>query len=347
MYKFLITGSSGYIGSHTIVDLINAGFEPIAVDNYINSSEKTYDRISRITGKQIKKYKADLCDRSAAKKVFTENPNIAGIVHFAALKSVPDSVANPLLYYRNNLDSLINVLQLAKEFNVPDIIFSSSCSVYGNVKSLPVNEDTPLSDVESPYAYTKLVGEKIVRDFITVNPTHSAVSLRYFNPVGAHISGLMGELPINKANNLVPIITQTAIGKIKEMNVFGNDYGTRDGTCVRDYVHVTDIADAHVLALKHLISKKNTGNYSLFNLGTGNGVTVLEAIKAFEKISGKKLNYTLSARRAGDVAAIYSDSTKAKNILGWTPKFNIEQMMETAWKWEVNLREESQKSKNE
>lgn len=345
MYKFLITGSSGYIGSHTIVEIINAGFEPIAVDNYINSSEKTYDRISRLTGKQIKKYKADICDRSAAKEIFTENTNIAGIVHFAALKSVPDSVANPLLYYRNNLDSLINVLQLAKEFNVPDIIFSSSCSVYGNVKSLPVNEDTPLSDVESPYAYTKLVGEKIIRDFIAVNPTHSAVSLRYFNPVGAHISGLMGELPINKANNLVPIITQTAIGKIKEMNVFGNDYDTRDGTCVRDYVHVTDIADAHVLALKHLISKKNTDNYSLFNLGTGNGVTVLEAIKAFEKISGKKLNYTLSARRAGDVAAIYSDSTKAKNVLGWTPKFNIEQMMETAWKWEMNSREESQKSK--
>ena len=338
MKTILITGSAGYIGSHTIIELINADFEPIGVDSYINSSEKTYDRIKQITGKTIKYYGLDLCDHPTAKKVFEENPGIAGIIHFAALKSVPESVEKPELYYRNNNDSLKNILQLAKEFNVPNIIFSSSCSVYGNVKSLPVTEITPLSKVESPYADTKVMGEKIVLDFVDANPGQNAVALRYFNPVGAHTSGLIGDLPINKANNLVPIITQTAIGKIKEMQVFGEDYDTRDGTCVRDYVHVTDIADAHVLALKYLLEKRNEENYSLFNLGTGNGVTVLEAITAFEKVTKQKLNFKITDRRAGDVAAIYSDSTKAKKVLGWKPKFNIDQMMETAWKWENNLK---------
>jgi UDP-glucose 4-epimerase len=333
----LVTGGAGYIGSHTIIELINSGHKVISADNYINSSPDTYKRIKKITGKTVKHYNVDLCNLTLTKKIFIENPSIKGIIHFAALKSVPESVEKPLLYYRNNFVSLINIMECIKSFNIPNLIFSSSCSVYGNVKTLPVNENTPTGEVECPYAYTKLVGERMIQDFAAITPETKAVSLRYFNPVGAHDSGLNGELPLNKPNNLVPIITQTAIGKIKMMNVFGNDYKTRDGTCVRDYIHVSDIADAHVKALKFINEGRQDSNYSLFNLGSGNGVTVLEAIKAFEKISKKKLNYKFAPRRSGDVAAIYSDSSKALKLLNWKPKHTIESMMDTAWKWEQNL----------
>lgn len=339
MHTILVTGGAGYIGSHTIIELINNGFEIISADNYINSSSETYERIKKITGKNIQHYAIDLCDAELTKKLFSENPKIKGVIHFAALKSVPESVEKPLLYYRNNFGSLINILECLKQFTIPHFIFSSSCSVYGNVKQLPVNEGTPTGDVECPYAYTKLAGERIIQDFSLITPEINSVSLRYFNPVGAHVSGLNGELPLHKPNNLVPVITQTAIGKINQMSVFGNDYKTRDGTCIRDYIHVSDIANAHVKALTYLIEKKQKTNYSLFNLGSGNGVTVLEAIKAFEKISGQKLNFKIAARRSGDVEAIYSDSSNALKLLDWKPKHNIESMMETAWKWEQNLSE--------
>lgn len=339
--KILITGGAGYIGSHTIIELLeNTDWEVISVDNYANSSEATYKRIKEITGKQFQYYNVDLKDVKATKKVFEAHPNISGIIHFAAFKSVPESVAKPLDYYDNNINSLINILSCQKAFNIPHLIFSSSCSVYGNTTELPVTEDTPLEKAESPYAYTKQVGEKIVNDFIFANQNFKAISLRYFNPVGAHKSGLNGELPLSTPNNLVPYITQTAIGKLKKLTIFGDDYPTADGTCIRDYIHVSDIASAHILALQKLINNKDFQQHSIINLGTGKGVSVLEAVNAFEKISGKKLNYAIGKRRAGDVEAIYANNKKATELLGWKPIYGIEEMMLSAWKWEQQLSKE-------
>jgi UDP-glucose 4-epimerase len=333
----LVTGGSGYIGSHTITELFRTtSHEVIAADNQSNSSARTYDNIEKISGKKVKHYHVDLCDLNASEKVFAEN-KITGIIHFAAFKAVGESVEHPLKYYHNNIESLVNILHLAKKYKAGNLIFSSSCSVYGNVSQLPVNEDTPLPKAESPYAYTKQIGEIMISDFCRANPGFNAISLRYFNPVGADPSGFNGESPLNKPNNLVPVITNTAIGKMPKVVVFGGDYPTRDGTCVRDYIHVTDIADAHIRALDLLLQKKNASGYEVFNLGTGNGVSVLEAINAFEKVSGLKLNYEIGPRRDGDVVAIYSDSSKAEKILGWKCRFNIEDMMSTAWNWEKNL----------
>lgn len=336
--KILITGGAGYIGSHTIVEILeNTNWEVISIDNYSSSSEKTYQRIDKITGKKVTYYNIDLTDLSLTEKVFEENTDIAGIIHFAAFKSVPESVENPLMYYHNNLNSLINILKCQAKYNIPNLIFSSSCSVYGNLTELPVTETTPLNKPESPYAYTKQIGEKMVDDFIKTNANLKAISLRYFNPVGAHKSGLNGEVPIARPNNLVPYITQTAIGKLEQLTVFGGDYATNDGTCIRDYVHVCDIASAHVKALQKLVEDKNFEQHSIINLGTGVGVSVLEAIKAFEKVSNQKLNYKIGPRRAGDVEAIYANNTKAKELINWTPKFNIDEMMLSAWLWEQNL----------
>lgn len=333
--KVLVTGGTGYIGSHTIIELIETtGVEIISVDNYSNSSPATTALIESITGKKIVNHNVDLCNLAATDELFAANPGITGIIHFAAFKSVPESVAHPLTYYHNNIASLVNILQCATKYKVNNFIFSSSCSVYGNIEQLPVTEDTPLPKAESPYANTKQIGEEIIRDYVKVNPSLQAISLRYFNPVGAHPSGRIGESPINPPNNLVPVITQTAVGKIPQLTVFGGDYPTRDGTCIRDYVHVTDIATAHIKALELLVEKKNEDNYLLFNLGTGKGVSVLEAITSFEKISGVKLNYRIGPRRPGDVEAIYSDCTKAEKILGWKPKYDLDDMMETAWKWQ-------------
>lgn len=338
--KILITGGAGYIGSHTIIEILeNTNWEVISIDNYSSSSEKTYQRIEKITGKKTNYYNIDLTDLSLTEKVFEENKDIAGIIHFAAFKSVPESVENPLLYYHNNLNSLINILRCQKKYSIPNLIFSSSCSVYGNLDELPVTENTPLNKPESPYAYTKQIGEKIVDDFIKINSSLKAISLRYFNPVGAHKSGLNGEVPIARPNNLVPYITQTAIGKLEQLTVFGGDYATNDGTCIRDYVHVCDIASAHVKALQKLVEDKNFERHSIINLGTGVGVSVLEAIKAFEKVSNQKLNYKIGERRAGDVEAIYANNNKAKELLNWTPKYNIDEMMLSAWLWENNLKE--------
>jgi UDP-glucose 4-epimerase len=338
MNKILVTGGAGYIGSHTIIEIMEqTGCEVISADNYSNSTDKTFERIKNITGKTVKNYSIDLCDTNAVKRMMEENKDINGIIHFAAFKSVPESMEKPLLYYHNNMQSLITMLEAVKDFEIPYFIFSSSCSVYGNIEELPVHEETQLHPI-SPYGNTKHAGEQIVKDFTNSYPGVKAVILRYFNPVGAHISGNIGEVPFQRPANLVPVITQTAIGKMKETIIFGNDYNTRDGTCIRDYVHVSDIARAHIEALSFLEGKSNISHGSVINLGTGAGVSVMEMIKAFEKVSNVKLNYRIGARREGDVAAIYSDITKAKNLLGWTPEYSLEDMMLSAWKWELNMK---------
>ncbi len=337
MNKILVTGGCGYIGAHTIVDLIENGFEVISADNNSRSNDSILESVEKITGKKIKNYKVDLCIYDDTVAVFQENPDINGIIHFAAYKSVGESVKKPLLYFENNLNSLINILKCADEFKITNIVFSSSCTVYGNPDQIPVTEETPMKAAESAYGATKQMGELIVKEAVNCNNS-KAILLRYFNPVGAHPSALMGELPLGKPENLVPAITQTAIGKLPMMQVYGNDYDTRDGSCIRDYIHVCDIAHAHTLALNYLIQDKNQTNCDVFNLGTGNGISVLELINEFEKISGVKLNYRIGPRRPGDVIAIYANNDKAKNLLGWIPKFSLQDMMATAWKWELMLK---------
>ena len=339
MKKILVTGGCGYIGSHTIVDLIENGFETICVDNNSRSTPALLEGIEKITGKKIKNYKVDLCNFDETHAVFQENPEIEGIIHFAAYKSVGESVHEPLLYFENNLMSLVNILKCVKEFQVPYFIFSSSCTVYGNPDEIPVTEITPPKPAESPYGYTKQMGEQIVSE-TTKTIFAQSILLRYFNPVGAHPTILIGEMPLGKPENLIPAITQTAIGKIPQLKVYGDDYPTRDGSCVRDYIHVSDIAHAHTLALLYLMDHKNSSRCEVFNLGTGNGVTVLEAIKAFEKVSDVKLNYIIGPRRQGDVVAIYADNKLAREKLGWDIKYSLENMMLTAWKWELKLKED-------
>jgi UDP-glucose 4-epimerase len=337
MQTIVVTGGAGYIGSHTLIELLNkTNYRIVSVDNFSNSTAATYDRVKLLTNRPFETLNFDLCDADALQKQLPAVGPIAGIIHFAAFKSVPDSVADPVLYYHNNNVSLTNLLRFSKNNNIPNFIFSSSCSVYGNSTELPVTEATPLQKPESPYAHTKQMGEDMIGFFCKANPAFRAVLLRYFNPVGAHISGKTGELPINKPNNLVPIITQTAVGKNK-LTVFGNDYNTRDGYCIRDYIHVSDVANAHVKALDYLLENRQKENLSLFNLGTGNGVSVMEVIRSFEKVSGKKLDYTVGGRRAGDVIAVYADNTRAKKELGWVPEFSLDDMMLSAWKWQLNL----------
>jgi len=338
MNKILVTGGCGYIGSHTLVDLIENGFDVISVDNNSRSNSTILLGVEKITGKKIKNYTVDLCSFDDTQAVFQENNDIVGVIHFAAYKAVGESVENPLLYFENNINSLINVLKCCELFNIVNFVFSSSCTVYGNPDECPVTESTKMKPAESPYGYTKQMGEEIIKQTVNSNKINS-ILLRYFNPVGAHPSIEIGEIPIGKPANLVPAITQTAIGKLPQMQVFGNDYPTRDGSCVRDYIHVSDIAHAHTLALNYLINNKNVSNADVFNLGTGNGYTVLEVIAAFEKTNQVALNYKISARRSGDVVGIYANNEKAKNALGWNPIFNLEEMMSTAWKWELKLKE--------
>jgi UDP-glucose 4-epimerase len=337
MNKILVTGGCGYIGSHTIVDLVENGFDVICADNNSRSNEAILSGVEKIINKKIKNYKVDLCNYDDTYAIFQENTDIKGIIHFAAYKSVGESVEKPLIYFENNLNSLINILKCAEEFNVPHFVFSSSCTVYGNPDEMIVTEETAQKPAESPYGATKQMGEQIVSETVKSNSLN-AILLRYFNPVGAHPSINIGELPIGKPANLVPAITQTAIGKLPMMQVFGTDYDTKDGSCVRDYIHVCDIAHAHILALNYLIDKKNTTGCEIFNLGTGNGYTVLEVIAAFEKVSGLKLNYQTGPRRSGDVIAIYANNNKAKSHLGWQPQYNLNHMMDTAWKWELKLK---------
>lgn len=339
MKKILVTGGAGFIGSHTIVDLIQNGFEVISIDNFSRSTKISLEGIKKITGVDVKNYEVDLCDAASTKKVFEENKNIVGIIHFAAYKAVGESVEFPNLYYKNNLSALTNLLECVDEFNIPHFIFSSSCTVYGEPDSSPIDEDAPLKYAESPYGATKQMSERILLD-VSIATQLRVIFLRYFNPAGAHESGLLGELPVGKPQNLVPAITQFAIGKIQQLKVNGNDYPTRDGSNVRDYIHIMDLARAHTLALKFLLEKKYETLLTTFNLGTGNGTTVLEAIAAFEKVTDKKLNYEIGPRRDGDVVAAYADNTKAKNELGWIPEKNIEDIMKDAWQWEKNLNKE-------
>lgn len=336
MATILVTGGCGYIGSHTIVDLIEHGFDVISIDNFSRSTPRLLKGIEKITGKKVMNYPVDLCNYEALQAVLRAHPEIEGIIHFAAFKTVPESVEKPLMYFHNNLESLINLLQYIQAYQVPYFVFSSSCSVYGNTDQLPVVEETPLGEAQSPYARTKQMGEQIIYDVSKV-ASNQFILLRYFNPVGAHPSGWIGEVPLGKPDNLVPVITQTAIGKLPQMQVMGADYPTRDGSCIRDYIHVMDIAHAHTLALQYLMEHRNSSNYEIFNLGTGRGVSVLEAIQAFEKVNGVKLNYTIGPRRPGDVVAIYADNKKAREKLGWEPKYTIEDMMRTAWQWEQNM----------
>ncbi len=334
----LVTGGTGYIGSHTIVDLIDNGFDVISVDNFSNShGEQILERLAQITGRTILNYRTDLTDAAATRKIFEAHPGIAGIIHFAAHIYVNDSVRHPVKYYRNNLNSLLNILDGMSEFGVRHLIFSSSCSVYGNSSALPVVETTPIGKAESPYARTKQMGEAIITDYANAHPDAHAILLRYFNPAGAHESGLLGEAPLVKNTHLVPVITETAIGARDQMYVHGDDYDTRDGSCVRDYIHVMDIANAHTKALQYLLEGRNQGGAEIFNIGIGQGVTVLEAIRAFEAHTGIALNYVIGPRREGDAAAIYADNTKARKLLGWTPKRDIRDIMASAWQWEQVL----------
>ena len=342
MNKILVTGGAGYIGSHTIVELLNNGFEVVSIDSYINSSSETYERLKALTGQEIEHYEMDLADYDSTYSFFKSRNDINGIIHFAALKSVPDSVENPLLYYNNNNNSLSNILACCKEFNIPNLIFSSSCSVYGNVakENLPVSEDTLLNKAESPYANTKQMGEEIIQHYSKTASTQT-IALRYFNPVGAHPSGLIGELPAKRVNNLVPIITQATAKLRDKLTIFGGDWNTRDGSCIRDYIHVCDIANAHVKALQYQQAGKMQNNYDVINLGSGNGVSVFEAINAFESATGEKVPYEVGPRRDGDVESIYSKPQKAEDLLGWKTQYGIEEMMVSAWKWQQRIVEEN------
>lgn len=344
MQKILVTGGAGYIGSHTLVDLIESGFEVISADNFSRSSSKSLEGVKAITGIEVKNYPIDLCDLDACKKVFEAHPDIVGMIHFAAYKAVGESVEKPLMYYENNMIGLFNILHCLQTYQVPNFVFSSSCSVYGNVDHLPVTEDTPLANPECAYAASKQMGEQVIRDFARVN-TNQSILLRYFNPVGAHASALIGERPFDRPNNLVPVITQTAIGIQEKMFVWGGDYDTRDGSCIRDYIHVEDIARAHTMALQYLIEQRQKSNFEIMNLGTGNGVSVMEAIQAFEKVSGQKLNYEIGPRRAGDVVAIYANNTLVRERLGWSPRFDIDVMMKSAWDWQLAMQAEINASK--
>ncbi|HYF68016.1 MAG TPA: UDP-glucose 4-epimerase GalE [Ohtaekwangia sp.] len=334
MKKILVTGGTGYIGSHTVVELIHEGFEVVIVDDLSNSQVEVLDGIEQIAGVRPTFYQFDLCDEIKMQRFFEEQSDISAIIHFAASKAVGESVVKPLLYYRNNLFSLIFLLEAMKKLNIQHIVFSSSCTVYGQPDKLPVTEETPFKPAESPYGNTKQIGEEILRDTCRITPEINAISLRYFNPVGAHDSALIGELPRGVPNNLVPFITQTAAGLRPELLVFGNDYSTADGSAMRDYIHVVDLAVAHVVALKRMLERKQKQNYEFFNIGTGKGLTVLEIITIFEQVNNIKLNYKIVARRPGDVEKIYADTSSANKELGWTAKRSAEDMMRSAWKWQ-------------
>jgi UDP-glucose 4-epimerase len=338
MTRVLVTGGCGYIGSHTLVELIEDGIDAVSLDNNVRSDPSSMDGVRAITGHDVDNWQVDLRDEEATDATFAAIGGIDAVIHFAAFKSVGESVREPLLYYDNNVRSLVNVLRSAERHGARHVVFSSSCSVYGNVDTLPVTEETALGEAESPYARTKQIGEKILQDLARVSPTNF-VSLRYFNPVGAHDSALLGEVPVGGPENLVPVITQTAIGKRDQLLVFGDDYGTRDGTCVRDYIHVSDVGRAHVDAVRYLLEGRNAHNWEVFNLGSGVGVTVLEAIAAFERTTGVRLNYRVGPRRPGDVEAIYAENTRAREVLGWRPARDVNTMMATAWAWERKLAE--------
>jgi len=338
MRKILVTGGAGYIGSHTIVELVSAGYEPVIIDNYSNSDKIVLKKLAEITGKEIIAYEADCADIGALRNIFSEQ-KISGVIHFAAYKAVGESVEKPLKYYDNNLVSLIRLLEVMIEFKVKNFVFSSSCTVYGQPEKLPVAEDAPVQQANSPYGYTKQVSEQIIMDVIQSGADIKAVLLRYFNPIGAHPSALIGELPLGVPNNLVPFITQTAAGLRKELTVFGDDYNTPDGTCIRDYIHVSDLANAHVKAFEWMVNNAEKP-LGIFNIGIGNGASVLEVINSFEKGSGKKLNYKIGPRRPGDVEQIWANADKSNLELGWKAKYTLDDAMLHAWKWQLSMNNE-------
>lgn len=335
--KILVTGGLGFIGSHTVVELQNEGFEVVIIDDLSNSSINVVDGITSITGKKPEFEQIDLREKAAVQQFFTKHSDVTGVIHFAASKAVGESVQNPLLYYENNLGVLVYLLQELQKKNESHFIFSSSCTVYGQAEKMPISEDTPVQAAASPYGNTKQIGEEIIHDVAKVSGIN-AILLRYFNPVGAHSSNNIGELPLGVPQNLIPFITQTAIGLREQLSVFGDDYPTPDGTAVRDYIHVVDLAKAHVTALKRLIDKNNIDKVETFNLGTGKGNSVLEVINSFEKVSGQKLNYKIVERREGDITEAYADTTKANNVLGWKAELSLDDALASAWKWEKKVR---------
>lgn len=337
----LVTGGTGFIGSHTTVELINAGYKVVIVDNLSNSKANVIDGIEKITGVRPAFEQVDCCDYAAMENVFTKYPDIEGIIHFAASKAVGESVEKPLLYYRNNLTSLINLLELMPKHGVKGIIFSSSCTVYGqpDPENLPVTEDAPIKPAESPYGNTKQVNEEIIRDYIHSGAPIKAILLRYFNPIGSHPTAIIGEMPNGVPMNLIPYVTQTAMGIREQLKVFGNDYDTPDGTCIRDYIYVVDLAKAHVKSMERVLDT-DSDRLEVFNVGTGRGVTTKEIVDAFEKATGVKVNWTYAPRRAGDIEKVWADPKKANEVLGWKADTSLEDTLKSAWNWQVKLREE-------
>ncbi len=338
----LVTGGTGFIGSHTTVELQNAGYDVVIVDNLSNSKADVVDGIEKITGIRPAFEEVDCCDKDALDTVFTKYPDICGVIHFAASKAVGESVEKPLKYYYNNIVSLVNLLDLMPKHNVKGIIFSSSCTVYGQPapENLPVTEEAPIQKAESPYGNTKQINEEIVQDFVKSGAPIGAVLLRYFNPIGAHPTAIIGEMPNGVPANLIPYLTQTAIGIRKELVVFGNDYDTPDGTCIRDFIYVLDLAKAHVCAMARILEGKQAEPVEVFNVGTGNGVSVMELINTFEKCTGVKLNYKIGPRRAGDIEKVWGNVDKANNVLGWKAVHTLEEALSSAWKWQLKLRED-------
>jgi len=335
--QVLITGGTGYIGSHTTVEFIEAGYDVVIIDNLSNSRIDSLDGIQKITGVKPEFAEFDLTDKLKLDEFFKSHPNIEAIIHFAAYKAVGESVDKPLMYYQNNLVSLMNLLELMGKYNTKSFVFSSSCTVYGEPDELPVKESSAIKPATSPYGNTKQIAEEIIRDYMKVSADLKSIALRYFNPVGAHESAAIGELPLGVPANLVPFITQTAIGIRKELSVFGEDYDTPDGTCIRDYIHVVDLAKAHVIATERLLNNKNKANFEIFNLGTGTGNSVLEVIKSFEKVTGESLNYKIVGRREGDIVKVYSHTEYANEELGWKTEKKLDDMMLSSWNWEKNL----------
>lgn len=337
--KILVTGGTGFIGSHTVVELQKLDYQVIIVDNLSNSQLGVLDGIERISGIRPQFEQFDLTDQAKVDALFQKYTGIEAIIHFAASKAVGESMEKPLLYYRNNLVSLMNIIEAMDKHKVPNLVFSSSCTVYGNPDKLPVTEETPIKPANSPYGNTKQICEEIIQDSLKALPHLNAIALRYFNPIGAHASAEIGELPIGVPANLVPFITQTAAGIREQLSVFGDDYNTTDGTCIRDYIHVVDLAKAHVVAIDRMIQSKSDNNYEVFNIGTGKGLSVLELINTFESVNNLKLNYKIVDRRDGDVPAVYANTTKANDVLGWKSESTTEETLESAWTWEKKIRE--------
>ena len=336
--KILVTGGLGYIGSHVVVELQNNGFEVVIIDDLSNSSKDVLNGIYKISGVKPVFEKIDLRKKQSVVNFFEKYTDIDGTIHFAASKAVGESVDNPLKYYENNIHSLVYLLQEINKSNSQKLIFSSSCSVYGQVNKLPITEDSTVEEPESPYGHTKKIGEQIIKDNCKVNDNINTIALRYFNPIGAHKSALIGELSTGTPNNLVPFVTQTGIGLREKLLIFGNDYPTPDGTCIRDYIHVVDLAKAHVIAMKRLLKEKNIKNYEVYNIGTGKGTSVLEVVSTFETVTGVKLNYSFVDRRKGDIVSAYASTNKAKEVLGWQPELTLKDALLSAWKWEKKIR---------